>query len=925
MSQAADTKATKWYGLTAEETGTHLGVDPARGLDDAEVAKRVAQYGPNKLAEQKPEPAWHAFMRQYQDMMQLVLLGVAAISIIALQDFATGIFILGLTVFNAILGLNQEGKAAESVAALRKMLIMKAKVRRNGELVELPAEQLVPGDIVTFEAGDKVPADGRLLIAATLEIEEAGLTGESTPVLKDTAVVTGDDVPLGDRLDMAYMNTTITRGRGEMITTTTGMDTEMGRISDMLTTVEEEKTPLTRQLDQLTVMITGAAGVALILVVLIGLARDQSFDEMFLLGISLAIAAIPTGMPAVVTTLLSMGTQKLAEQGAIVKRLRSVETLGATSAICSDKTGTLTLNQMTARELIVPGRKYKIEGEGYSTEGKILRVAGEGDPDFEPILLPMALCSDATVTDGNIVGDPTEAALVVLAAKGGYDVPETRKTYPRIAEVPFDSDYKFMATFHRMQATDGSEVIRCFVKGAPDVLLSRSKTALNAKGVAEDIDPYRVRVMEENDRLASEGLRVLAVAYRDFDPSTFDPSGNHLDEVQDLTLVAFAGIVDPPRKEARDAIAHCKTAGIRVRMITGDHVTTAAAIAQQLGIEGRAIMGTEFAAMSDDELNAQIDTIGVVARVAPEDKVRLVDTLKQRGNIVAMTGDGVNDAPAIKKADIGVAMGITGTEVTKEAAEMILNDDNFATIVKAVDSGRGLYDNLMKYVRFQIVALTGFILLFVLAGIFNVAEGIPLTPLQILWVNFAIDVMLAVGLGFDAATPGIMERKPRVADAPILTRALGTRLITGGLIMAVATLAVVAIGEDRYTLPVALTMGLVTLSLLHIVAAISTRDPERHIFSLYTISNSRFLILILVSIVLTLLVTELSLLQRMFDTVALTSEQWGICLLATGIVIVVLELSKVLLNRTGWASVAAASVELEESSTSLVPGTQPAS
>ncbi|HEX5164390.1 MAG TPA: HAD-IC family P-type ATPase, partial [Thermomicrobiales bacterium] len=791
--------------------------------------------------------------------------------------------------------------------------------------VELPAEQLVPGDIVTFEAGDKVPADGRLLTAATLEIEEAGLTGESTPVLKSTASVTGDDVPLGDRLDMAYMNTTVTRGRGEMITTTTGMSTEMGRISDMLTTVEEEKTPLTRQLDQLTVMITGAAGVALILVVLIGLARDQSFDEMFLLGISLAIAAIPTGMPAVVTTLLSMGTQKLAEQGAIVKRLRSVETLGATSAICSDKTGTLTLNQMTARELIVPGRKYKIEGEGYSTEGKILRVAGDGDPAFEPIMLPMALCSDATVTDGNIVGDPTEAALVVLAAKGGYDVPETRKRYPRVAEVPFDSDYKFMATFHRIQTDDGSPVVRCFVKGAPDVLLSRSTTGLGAAGTPEDIDPYRARVMEENDRLASEGLRVLAVGYRDFDSTTFDSSANLLDEIKDLTLVAFVGIVDPPRKEARDAIAHCKTAGIRVRMITGDHVTTAAAIAQQLGIEGRAIMGTEFAAMSDEELNAQVDNIGVVARVAPEDKVRLVEVLKRRGNVVAMTGDGVNDAPALKRSDIGVAMGITGTEVTKEAAEMILNDDNFATIVKAVDSGRGLYDNLMKYVRFQIVALTGFILLFVLAGIFNVAEGIPLTPLQILWVNFAIDVMLAVGLGFDAATPGIMERKPRPADAPILTRALGTRLVTGGLIMAVATLGVVAIGEDRYALPVALTMGLVTLSLLHIVAAVSTRSPERHILSRFTISNSRFLILILASVVLTLLVTEISLLQRMFDTVALTSEQWGICLLATGIVMVVLELSKVLLNRTGWASVAAASVDLEESPTSMVPGAQPAS
>src|SRR5215213_3061147 len=415
MSEARATDATIWYGLTAEEATRQLGVDPSRGLGDAEVVKRREQYGPNRLAEPKTESGLQKFLRQYKDLMQIVLLAVAIISIVVLQDFATGIFIFGLTVLNAVLGLNQEGKAAESVAALRKMLIIKAKARRNGELVELPAEELVPGDIITFEAGDKVSADGRLLTAAALDIEEAGLTGESAPVTKDTTPIAGDDVPLGDRLDMAYMNSTVTRGRGVMVVTGTGMNTEVGQISNMLNQTEDEKTPLTKQLDQLTVMITAAAGVALVLVVALGL----------------AIAAIPTGMPAVVTTLLSLGTQQLAEKGAIIKRLRSVETLGSTSAICSDKTGTLTLNQMTARELVLAGRRYSVDGEGYSTEGRILRVAGEGDPQFEPILMPMALCSDATVTDGEIVGDPTEAALVVLAAKGGINVPDTRKAYPR--------------------------------------------------------------------------------------------------------------------------------------------------------------------------------------------------------------------------------------------------------------------------------------------------------------------------------------------------------------------------------------------------------------------------------------------------------------------------------------------------------------
>ena len=902
MSDVTARDSTSWYRLSADEALKKLDIQPSQGLSDAEVTKRRDQYGPNRLAEQPPEPGWRAFLRQYRDLMQLVLIGVAVVSIVALQDFATGIFVLALTVFNAILGLNQEGKAAESVAALKKMLIMKAKARRNGDLVELPAEDLVPGDIVTFEAGDKVPADGRLITAATLQIEEAGLTGESAPVDKDSTLIDQADVPLGDRLDMAFMNSTVTRGRGEMVVTATGMNSEVGRISGMLSNVEEEKTPLTKQLDQLTVIITAAAAVALVLVVAIGLARDQSFDDMFLLGITLAIASIPTGMPAVVTTLLSLGTQELAKRGAIVKRIRSVETLGSTSAICSDKTGTLTLNQMTARELVIAGRKYHIDGEGYSTEGKILRVAGDDDPPLKPIMMPMALCTDAVVSDGEIVGDPTEAALVVLAAKGGIDVDETRKTYPRVAEVPFDSAYKFMATFHRIQREDGVEVIRCYVKGAPDVVLGLSKDAVNAKGELEPAGPYRERILAENDRLAAQGLRVLAVAFRDFDPQTFDPSVDLLNLIRDLNLVAFVGIVDPPRKEARDAIARCKDAGIRVRMITGDHATTAAAIAENLGIQGRAITGTEFAAMADDELDRQIDEIGVIARVAPEDKVRLVEALKRNGNIVAMTGDGVNDAPALKRADIGVAMGITGTEVTKEAAEMILTDDNFATIVSAVDGGRALYDNLTKYVRFQIAALIAFIALFVLAGIFDVANGIPLTPLQVLWINFAIQVLLAIGLGFDSPTPGIMKRKPRPADATIMPTPLAIRLGLGGLVAAIGTLIVVSDAEDRYGLPVALTMGLVTLSLMNVIMAVITRDPEHTTFSMETIANRRFNLLVLACLVLTLLVTSLNILQRMFDTVSLSARQWAICLVAVALTALVMEVGKFVLRRTGWAS-----------------------
>jgi Ca2+-transporting ATPase len=749
-----------------------------------------------------------------------------------------------------------------------------------------------------FEAGDKIPADGRLLVAATLEIEEAALTGESTPVPKTVDPVHGVDVALSDRVDMAYMNSTVTRGRGEMVVTATGMGTEVGRISGMLSTVVQEKTPLTRQLDQLTVVVATMAGISLALVIVLGVAHGDDLDQLFVIGISVAVAAIPTELPAVVTSMLSLGTRSLAAKGAIVKRLRSVETLGSTSAICTDKTGTLTLNQMTARELVIVGRRYAIEGEGYAAVGRILHVAGEGEVSLEPFLLPMALANDASVSDGEIVGDPTEAALVVLAAKGGLDVDGTRRRYPRLAEVPFDSEYKFMATFHEMQ-DDGRGVVRCLVKGAPDVLLARSAVARGADGEAVPIDQGRERIVAANDHLAREGLRVLAVASRDIDPVSFDPGGELLAEVRELTLLALVGIVDPPRKEARDAIARCKEAGIRVRMITGDHVTTAAAIGAQLGIEGEALSGAEFAALSDDELVERLDRLGVVARVAPEDKVRLVDLLKRQGNVVAMTGDGVNDAPALRRADIGVAMGITGTEVTKEAGDMILTDDNFATIVTAVDGGRGLFDNLMKYVCVQLVMLGGFILTFLGAAIFNIANGAPLSPLQILWVNFAIDLFLAVGLGFDAPVPGLMQRTPRDAAAKIVPGPLAARLTVASLVMAGLALAVVAWGQDRYSLTVATTMGLTTLSLMHVAASLEAREPKGSVFAHYTIENARFLQMIGAAVILTFLVTALEPLQRIFGTTSLTSRQWGICLLGPVVLLVVLELGKLIDRHVG--------------------------
>src|SRR5512138_1097089 len=791
----ADTNQSKWFTMSPEQVAKELGVDPAKGLSKSEVEARKQKYGANVLAGKKKEPGWQKFLRQYKDFMQILLLAAAIINQVAVQDWNTTLVLIGLTVFNAVLGMNQESKAEASLAALEKMMKSIARVRRDGQAIEIDSAELVPGDIVLMEAGNRVPADGRLFVTATVEIEEAALTGESVASSKDTETIANPEAPLGDRHCMAYMNTSVTRGRGEMIVTTTGMGTEMGKIADLLNKTEADKTPLQKQLDRLTVIIAGVAGVTFVLMILIGLNQGQTFNVIFTAGIALAISAIPTGMPAVVTTMYSMGTRVLASQNAIIKRLPSVETLGSVSAICSDKTGTLTLNKMTAREFTIPGHNhYKVTGEGYSTQGQLLHDGGT-KIDLDQVMLPMALCADARLDGEALIGDPTEGALIVLAEKGGVSIEGSRKMYPRVAEVPFDSDYKFMATFHNMKNEKGEPIVRAFVKGAPDVLIARGGYFWLPGGAEPGriTDENRSLALAENERMAKAGERVMVVARRDFDPTTFDPKAKLLDLMQDLTLLAMVGIVDPPRTEAQEAIAKCHSAGIQVRMITGDHAVTAAAIGHELGIEGKALTGHEFASTPDDKLTADLDNIGVVARVAPEDKIRLVDLLQKKGNIVAMTGDGVNDAPALKKADIGVAMGITGTEVSKGAAVMILTDDNFATIVKAVEYGRAIYDNLSKYIRYQMGMLSAFIISYLGAAIFGILGGTPFSPLVVLWINFLVQVPIAIALGFDKPSPGLMDRKPRPLTQPVLTRGQWIRLIFVGLLTAILTLVLEAL------------------------------------------------------------------------------------------------------------------------------------
>ncbi|MCU0509344.1 MAG: cation-translocating P-type ATPase [Anaerolineae bacterium] len=879
-----------WYTMPAEAVGQQLKVDPAKGLSSAEAAQRLQQYGPNQLAGKKKEPGWLSFLRQYKDFMQIILIGAAVINLIFTQDLRTSVMLVLLTVFNAVMSLRQESKAEASLAALEKMMKNIARVRRDGQAVEIEAEQIVPGDIVLMEAGNRVPADGRLFVTATLEIEEAALTGESVASPKDTETIEKADAPLGDRHCMAYMNTAVTRGRGEMIVTTTGMGTEMGKIADLLNKTEADKTPLQKQLDRLTIIIAGLAGIAFLGMLALGLARGQSFDAIFVAGIALAISAIPTGLPAVVTTLYSMGTQVLASQNAIVKRLPSVETLGSVSAICSDKTGTLTLNKMTAREFTIPGvNRYKVTGEGYSTKGELLHSGG-AKIDLDEILLPMALCADARLDgDGGpqtgLIGDPTEGALIVLAEKGGISIEGARQMYPRIAEVPFDSDYKFMATFHNMTNHEGKPVVRCFVKGAPDVLIARS-AAVWQPGGAVVVPP------EDRTQLA-------------FDPKGPAGDGKLLDLVKDLTFLAMVGIVDPPRAEAKAAIAKCHSAGIQVRMITGDHAVTAAAIGHELGIEGKALTGAQFAAMSDDDLKKDLDNIGVIARVAPEDKIRLVRLLQEKQNIVAMTGDGVNDAPALKKADIGVAMGITGTEVSKGAAVMILTDDNFATIVKAVEFGRAIYDNLAKYIRFQMTALVAFIASYLGAALFLIAGGVPFSPQVVLWINFLVQVPIAIALGFDKPSPGLMERKPRPLSQPVMNRAQWTRAVVIGVLMTVGTLALEALytpGGD----PLMFTMGFAVFSLFNIVMGLAVRSETDSVFNRDIISDRRQLMLYGLALLLTLLPTELEFIRSRFGLTSLTMQQWLICAGLAFALLLVTEVMKVFIRRSRRHEAAAA-------------------
>jgi P-type Ca2+ transporter type 2C len=882
---------TAAHTATAEAVAFALDVRPDIGLDSRQSAVRLAKWGPNTLPGTPPRSPWRVLLAQFKGVMILILLGAALLAawVGSVKDASV---ILAVVVINALVGFYQEYRAERSLDALKSMLPAGATVRRDGSSQKVRAEAVVPGDIVLLEAGDGVPADGRLILAAGLEIDESALTGESQPSAKQSALLVKVDASLGDRSNMAYMNTLLTRGRAELLVTATGSHTEMGRLSRELAAAVEVPTPLQVQLDQLAKRL---AAIALTLVALLSMMqflRGAGLAHILLDAIALAVAAMPEGLPVVVTVTLALGMHDMARQHAIVKRLASVETLGCTTVICADKTGTLTLNQMTAKTFSYEGRLFEVSGTGYGVQGSIIdssqaTVAAE----VAPLLVPLAACNDSRIEDGKVIGDPMEAALLVLAAKGGVVREDVERAMPRVAELPFDSAHKFMATFHR----DGEQV-KVFVKGAPDVLLARCST-WRAAGSQQTLDaPRRQQIDADYQAFGQLGLRGLLIATRTLPAGNFDPAIDLAPCVGELCFVGLIGLMDPPRAEARQAIAECQHAGLAVKMITGDHQVTATAIAGELGLVGRAVSGAELDRMDAKQLADAVDGVAVFARVSPGNKVAIVRALQAKGHVVAMTGDGVNDAPALKQADIGVAMGVAGTAVAKEAATMVLTDDNFATIVSAVRHGRTLYDNILKFVRFQLSTTIGAILTVFAAPLLGLPE--PFTALQILWVAIIMDGPPAVSLALDAARPGIMDEPPRPRTEPVLPLQRVARVFAYGATMMVGTLAVLnhelQIGpQDR-----ALTMAFTTFVLFQLFNVFNARNETGSAFNAQFFGNRMLWVSLGAALLLQMLATHWGPASRLFGTTGMAWADWGVAAGVASSVLLLEEARKLVMR--GW-------------------------
>lgn len=868
-----------WHMIDGTQVEEKLSTSIEKGLSREEVLARLNRYGPNELMQKKTRSPLLMFLDQFKDFMVLILIVAAVISAFV-GEFTDCIIILTIVFLNAVLGMVQEYRAEESLAALKKMTAPVAKVIRGGMADVIPSAELVPGDVVVLEAGDFIPADIRLVETANMSVQESALTGESMPVEKDGTSILDSDTVLGDRRNMAYSGTIVTNGRGLGIVVGTGMDTEIGSIAGMLRDETGEKTPLQKRLNALSKTLGLAVIGICAFIFIVGLLYGKEALEMFLTSVSLAVAAIPEGLLAIVTIVLAIGVQNMSKRGAIIRKLPAVETLGSATVICSDKTGTLTQNRMTVKKAYVDDKLYDVDNHiGHMT-----------DLDGANLLMTIGICCNDTKVKideddtEELIGDPTETALIDLGIKAGLKKDALDERYPRIDEIPFDSERKLMTTVHRVEGTT-----LVFTKGAVDELLAKSThMLLDGQEVPID-DTIASSIRRANDNMGENALRVLAMAYKE-SPSLEEAAPFE----SNLVFVGLVGIIDPPREEAKKAVELCIKAGIKPIMITGDHKITAMAIARHLGIMGegdRAISGFELEEMSDEELKQNIKDYSVYARVAPEHKVRIVKAWQSLGHVVAMTGDGVNDAPALKAADIGAAMGMTGTDVAKEASDMVITDDNFATIVSAVEEGRKVYANILKCIQYLLSCNVGEILLIFIATLLNFDE--PLLPIHILWINLVTDSLPALALGLEPIASGIMDKSPRKADEDVFTKGLIRRILYQGAMIGLLSLSAFIIGH-RWSLEVGETMTFATLAFSQIVHGLNIRSNEDSIFKIGLFTNKYYLGAGLISIALQLIVLNVSVMMDLFKVVPLSGIQMLIVTALSLMPIIIVEILKLL-------------------------------
>ena len=885
-----------WHNLTKEELFEEIGSSTV-GLTKQEAEARQIKIGPNEIQAVKRTSPWKILLEQFKNILILILLIATTISLI-LGHGVESIAIAVIVLFAVGLGFIQEYRAERAIEALREMAAPTASVFRDGVEVNIPSSELVPGDVILLHTGDRIPADSRLLEAVNLQVEEAALTGESVPVEKHTNPLVGNDLPVGDRKNMVYAGTAATYGRGKAIVVATGMQTEFGKIAKLLQTIESGKTPLQLNLDKVGTVLARAAVVVVALIVALGLIRGQPFIEMLIFGIALAVAVVPEALPAVVTISLAIGVQKMVKRNALIRKLPAVETLGSTSVICSDKTGTLTKDEMTVQQLFAGGQLFNVTGSGYSPVGEFKFSDGSPAKPTEALikmLTAAVMASDTQLVSSgegsaktwDIKGDPTEGALVVAASKAGLDKNQLDIAFPRVQEIPFSSETKRMTTLHQT-----SEGITAYAKGAPEMILSSCDLILTPDGVVELDETIRQEVLSAAQSMAEKALRVLAMASK--------PDATLENAQTGLTFLGLVGMIDPPRPEAKNAIAVCEQAGIRTVMITGDHPVTAQAVARELGLlanGGRAVTGADLEEMTDDQLYNDVQDISVYARVSPAHKLRVVTAWQAHGNIVAMTGDGVNDAPALKKADIGIAMGITGTDVTKEAAAMTLTDDNFASIVAAVEEGRGVFGNIKKYLMFLLSSNIGEIGL--MAGAALMGLPLPLSAVQILFVNLATDGLPALALSVDPPDEGMMKRKPRNPRTGIFTRPVVTLMTVGGLWSTIINLGLFlwAINSGR-GISEAMSMTFVSLVLIQFFKAYNFRSDRNTVFQ-KPFANKWLNLAVLADIAMLLLVIYVPALHDAFGTYYLPLIDWVISIGMAITIVPVLEVAKWMLRR-GW-------------------------